>query len=102
VRLAALPVDTRFVAKRELARAPLIGTLIERVGHVTVERLDRPASVADAARATTALREGQSLRFFPEGNFVRSPGILPFRLGAFRAAVETGRAVVPILVSDMS
>ncbi|HUP37370.1 MAG TPA: AMP-binding protein, partial [Candidatus Limnocylindria bacterium] len=96
VLLAALPVDVRFVAKRELTTAPLIGTIIERAGHLTVERVDRPASVADAARATTALRDRQSLLFFPEGTFVRSPGILPFRLGAFRAAVETGRPVVPI------
>jgi 1-acyl-sn-glycerol-3-phosphate acyltransferase len=37
-----------------------------------------------------------SLFFFPEGTFVRAPGLLPFRLGAFKAAVETGRPVVPI------
>jgi 1-acyl-sn-glycerol-3-phosphate acyltransferase len=42
------------------------------------------------------LREGQQLLVFPEGTFGRSPELLPFRLGAFKAAVETGCPVVPI------
>ena len=33
-----------------------------------------------------------------EGTFVAGPGLLPFRLGAFRAAVETGRPVVPVAI----
>lgn len=52
--------------------------------------------MADAARATARLRAGTSLFVFPEGTFVRHPGILPFRLGAFKAAVETGCPVIPV------
>jgi 1-acyl-sn-glycerol-3-phosphate acyltransferase len=33
---------------------------------------------------------------FPEGTFQRTPGLLPFRLGGFKAAAESGRPVVPI------
>ena len=36
---------------------------------------------------------------FPEGTFVRGPGLLPFRLGAFRAAVDTGRPIVPVSIA---
>jgi len=54
--------------------------------------------VADAERITAALRGGSSVLVFPEGTFVESPGILPFRLGAFKSAVETGRPVVPIAI----
>jgi 1-acyl-sn-glycerol-3-phosphate acyltransferase len=35
---------------------------------------------------------------FPEGTLVQSPGTLPFRLGAFKSTVETGRPVVPIAI----
>jgi 1-acyl-sn-glycerol-3-phosphate acyltransferase len=42
------------------------------------------------------LREGRQLLIFPEGTFMRSPGLLPFRLGAFKAAVDAGLPVVPI------
>ena len=33
---------------------------------------------------------------FPEGTFTASPGLRPFRLGAFQNAVDSGRPVVPM------
>jgi fatty-acyl-CoA synthase len=96
VLLATLPVDFRFVAKRELLGWPLVGMVIRKVGHLTVERGDPLRSTADAQRATAMLAQGASLLFFPEGTFRRESGLLPFRLGAFKAAVETGYPIVPI------
>lgn len=96
--LAALPIDFRFVAKRELNSMPLVSTVIRKVGHLTVERSDLAQSVADAERATDALRAGTALLFFPEGTFVRPPGLLPFKLGAFKAAAEVACPVIPIAV----
>jgi 1-acyl-sn-glycerol-3-phosphate acyltransferase len=96
VLLAALPADFRFVAKRELLRTPLVGRVIRKVGHLTVERAAGSQSVADAERVTAALRRGLPVLVFPEGTFVRAPGILPFRLGAFKSAVETGCPVIPV------
>ncbi len=96
--LAALPIDVRFVAKRELERAPLVGTVIRKVGHLTVERFDLSRSVADAERVAGALRGEVSLLFFPEGTFTTAPGLLPFRLGAFKAAVEANCPVIPIAI----
>jgi 1-acyl-sn-glycerol-3-phosphate acyltransferase len=45
---------------------------------------------------TRTLRAGGALLVFPEGTFLAAPMLLPFRLGAFRAAVFSGRPVVPI------
>jgi 1-acyl-sn-glycerol-3-phosphate acyltransferase len=45
---------------------------------------------------TTVLRQGTSVLFFPEGTFVQAAGVLPFRLGAFKAAVDTQCAVIPV------
>jgi fatty-acyl-CoA synthase len=94
--LAAIPAEFRFVAKRELGRAPLIGAVIRKAGHLTVDRVDLSRGVADAEAVTRVLRGGASVLFFPEGTFVRAPGILPFRLGAFKAAVEARCPVIPI------
>ena len=96
--LAALPGPFRFVGKRELAGWPLVGAVIRRVGHLTVERADPARSVEDAARVSAILRGGTSLAFFPEGTFLDTPRLLPFRLGAFKAAVEAGCALVPITI----
>jgi 1-acyl-sn-glycerol-3-phosphate acyltransferase len=98
VLLAALTSDVHFVAKRELLRTPVVGTAIRKAGHVTVERGRGSRSVADAERITAALARSQSVLVFPEGTFRASPGVLPFRLGAFKAAVETRREVVPIAI----
>ena len=96
--IAALPRDVRFVGKRELGGWPLVGTIIRRVGHLTVERADPSRSVDDAERVSAALRGGASLVFFPEGTFLAGPRLLPFRLGAFKAAVEAGCPVVPVAI----
>jgi 1-acyl-sn-glycerol-3-phosphate acyltransferase len=96
--LAALPVDFRFVAKRELTSTPLVGTVIAKVGHLAVERTDLSRSVVEAERATAMLRGGVSLLFFPEGTFVRPGGVLPFKLGAFKAAADAGCPVISVTI----
>jgi 1-acyl-sn-glycerol-3-phosphate acyltransferase len=93
-----LPLEVRFVAKKELLRTPIVRTVIRKVGHLTVDRVDISKSVADAERVTATLRGGAPLLVFPEGTFLGQPGLLPFRLGAFKAAIETGCPVVPVTI----
>ena len=94
--LAALPVDFRAVAKQEVRSWPLVGAAVRRAGHLTVDRFDTLHGVEGAAHVTEVLRRGTSLLIFPEGTCAQGPALLPFRLGAFKAAVEAGRPVVPI------
>jgi 1-acyl-sn-glycerol-3-phosphate acyltransferase len=96
--LAALPLDVRFVAKRELLTTPIVGTILRKAGHLTVDRVDVSRGVADAARVTAAAGGGAVVCVFPEGTFVRRPGLLPFRLGAFKAAVEAACPIVPVAI----
>jgi 1-acyl-sn-glycerol-3-phosphate acyltransferase len=96
--IAALPLDLRFVAKRELLVTPLVGTILRGAGHLTVDRVDLSRGVSDAARVTSVVRDGAAVCVFPEGTFVRRPGLLPFRLGAFKTAVDAGCAVVPVAI----
>jgi 1-acyl-sn-glycerol-3-phosphate acyltransferase len=35
---------------------------------------------------------------FPEGTFTAQPGLLPFRLGAFKVACESGLQVIPATI----
>jgi 1-acyl-sn-glycerol-3-phosphate acyltransferase len=98
VLFAAIPRDFRFVAKREVRTWPLVGTVVRRVGHLTVERAEPSRSVEDAERVSAAIREGTSLVFFPEGTFLEGSRLLPFRLGAFKTAAEAGCPVVPVTI----
>jgi 1-acyl-sn-glycerol-3-phosphate acyltransferase len=92
---AAIPRPLVFVAKAELGRSRLFGPALRRVGTVFVERFDAEKSVSDAAKLAESLRQGHALVFFPEGTFTRRPGLLPFHLGAFAAAVDAQVPIVP-------
>jgi 1-acyl-sn-glycerol-3-phosphate acyltransferase len=96
VLMAAIPSDFRFVAKRRLADYPLIGTVIRRAGHLTIEKATVAQQLAGATDLAQLVGEGRQLLVFPEGTFLRPPRLLPFRLGAFKAAVDAGLPVVPI------
>ncbi|TLY79549.1 MAG: 1-acyl-sn-glycerol-3-phosphate acyltransferase [Gammaproteobacteria bacterium] len=83
---AALPARFGFVIKREMAAVPLAGLLLRRLGSQFVERFNRHRSAADARRMLRNASTGQSLVFFPEGTFTRTPGLLKFHTGAFAFA----------------
>ena len=99
VLLAVLPVNLRFAAKGRLATYPVLGTVIPRAGYITIEKTKLSEQMEGADDVSAALGTGESMFVFPEGTFVRAPGLLPFRLGAFRAAAETGRPLVPVAIS---
>jgi 1-acyl-sn-glycerol-3-phosphate acyltransferase len=96
VLMAALPHDILFVAKKEVLRYPVIGTYVRRTGHLTVERFDFQQGVQDAALVQRAVSAGEKVLLFPEGTFTAAAGLRPFRLGAFKAAVETKTPIVPL------
>lgn len=96
--VAALPRGGRFVAKKELETQRVAGPFLRRLGAIFVERVDPRGGVEDTRQVVEALREPggeRPLVFFPEGTFTRMPGLLPFKLGAFVAAAETGACVIP-------
>ena len=93
---AAFPGEMLFVAKKELARHWLGRTLLNRVGALFVERIDPGASLDASREALHAVSDGKRLLFFPEGTFLRMPGLRDFRLGAFLIAARAGVAVSPV------
>ncbi|MGB5734540.1 MAG: lysophospholipid acyltransferase family protein, partial [Thiohalocapsa sp.] len=55
-------------------------------------------SAAESGELAAALTSGQVLGIFPEGTFREQPGLLPFRMGAFLAAVGAGLPLLPVAV----
>jgi 1-acyl-sn-glycerol-3-phosphate acyltransferase len=86
------------VAKRELLAHPVPGIYLTRLGTEFVERFDARQSVEDASRLGRLIASGNALAFFAEGTFRRAAGLLPFRLGAFAAAAQSGTPVVPVAI----
>ena len=99
VVLATLPSNLRFAAKGRLATYPVLSTIIPRAGFIAIDTTTPVQQLEGAARISGALDAGESLFVFPEGTFVRSPGLLPFRLGAFHAAAELDLPVIPVALT---
>jgi 1-acyl-sn-glycerol-3-phosphate acyltransferase len=101
VLMAAIPRNCRFVANHLAAGRPFIHAIVTKAGFLVVDRGSQ-RSRAECARAMIELlRDGTSLALFPEGRRA-SDRMLPFHAGAFRAAVKTGRPVIPIAISGTS
>ena len=98
VLFSVLPRRVRYVAKRELARNPLTRLLLGAAGAVFIERFDIERGAEDARKLVDLAGAGEMLVFFAEGTFTRAPGLLPFHMGAFVAAAETGAPVVPVAI----
>lgn len=96
--VAVLPMEFSFVAKAEIKGSLLARLFLKRIQTEFVERFDRQKGVEDARRLIATARNGRNLLFFAEGTFTRIPGLRPFHMGAFEAAVEADVPVVPLAI----
>jgi len=95
---ARLNRPVRFMAKREIFDAPVVGQLARSLGGIMV---DREGHTSDPmAQATAALRAGELVIVLPQGTIPRGEAffdpVLLGRTGAVRLAAETGAALVPL------
>lgn len=100
VLFLALPFPVTFVAKSELKRVKGLRWTLERLGVVFVERYDVKQSLVDAKHTVELAVAGHSLMTFPEGTFTRRQGVLPFHMGPFLTAVDTGLPVFPTAIIE--
>jgi lyso-ornithine lipid O-acyltransferase len=84
------------LAKSEVSRWPLVGSLGRTHGVVFVRRGDPQSGALSLLAARRALLAGVSVLNFPEGTTTHGEAVLPFRRGVFGLARRTGVAVVPI------
>ncbi len=99
----ALPMELRFIGKKELRGVPFFGSAILRMGHFLINRKDRHAALKELKLAGDSVRgKGVSLAFAPEGT--RSPDghLLPFKKGAFVLSIETGLPILPVTIQGAS
>lgn len=94
--VAVLPTGTRFVAKKELFKTPILRTFVNKLHCLSMDRLDLSKGLEDTKNIENSLKAGHSVLIFPEGTFSYSAGLRPFRLGAFKVAVDAQVPVCPV------
>jgi 1-acyl-sn-glycerol-3-phosphate acyltransferase len=97
VALAPLFPKLRILYKAELRRIPLLVWVFDAGGFVPLERSNPGQSWPAITRAAGEMAQGNSFVIFPEGT--RSPDgtLLPFKKGAFVAAITLGVPIVPVV-----
>lgn len=99
---AVLP-NTVSVGKKSLAWIPFFGQMYWLTGNILIDRNNKnKASNTIAATAARIKKQRISVWLFPEGTRSYGRGILPFKTGAFRTAVQAQVPIVPVLCSDTS
>ncbi|TDB74671.1 1-acyl-sn-glycerol-3-phosphate acyltransferase [Micromonospora sp. KC721] len=93
----ALGVAPRFMATGGLFRAPVVGALMRRTGHLRVDR--GTAAVHQAlVDACAAIAAGSVVLVYPEGRIGLDPSMWPERgkTGTARLAFASGAPIVPV------
>lgn len=97
---ASLPGDFKWAAKRSVMNVPFLGWHLRLAGHVPVDRnKGREAAVAVMQAFESVLRRNKPLLVFPEGTRTADGRLKAFKNGAFQAAVNTGKPVLPVAIN---
>lgn len=95
----SLPLEWKFVAKKELLWIPFFGWGLACADQVIIDRSNRERSVTSLRRAAERVRGGANVIVFPEGTRSQDVGLGEFKSGGFHLAIQAGVPVVPVSVS---
>lgn len=86
----------KWVAKAELFDIPFLGWAMSLAKYVKLARGERASIRATYEETKRWLERGISVFFFPEGTRSHTGELGPFKNGAFKLAIDTGRPIVPV------
>lgn len=98
----AVQPNTVTVGKKSLVWIPFFGQLYWLTGNLLIDRSHR-AKAHNTIMAVVHQFQTRTVSFlmFPEGTRSRGRGLMPFKTGAFHAAIVAGVPIIPICVSNI-
>ena len=91
---------TVSVGKKSLIWVPFFGILYWVTGNILLDRDNRTKAHSTMTELANRInRDNLSVWMFPEGTRSRGRGLLPFKTGAFHAAIAAGVPIVPVVCS---
>ncbi len=91
------------VGKKSLLWIPFFGLLYWLAGNLLIDRENRSKAHGTINEVVRQIKKKNiSIWMFPEGTRSRGRGLMPFKTGAFHAAIAAGVPIVPICVSNTS
>ncbi len=97
--LYLLPLNFRWVSKREVFQIPFFGQFLILHGDIAIERGSGSAAMAQVVKEGCEwIERGASVAVFPEGTRSKSGEIGRFKAGAFNLARESGAEILPVVM----
>ncbi|ASA56172.1 1-acylglycerol-3-phosphate O-acyltransferase [Vibrio gazogenes] len=98
---AAVTPRVVTVGKKSLVWLPFFGQLYWLTGNILIDRANKAKAKGTIDQVVDSVKNNRvSVWMFPEGTRSRGRGLLPFKVGAFHAAIAAGVPVVPIVCSS--
>ncbi len=98
VTTPGIPGGNKTIAKIEMAKIPIFG-MMYRTGSVLVDRKSENSRRESFTKMKEALDMGLHMCIYPEGTRNKSAEPLKsFHDGAFRLALNTGKAIIPAVI----
>ncbi len=97
--LSCLPVQFRWIAKKELFAIPILGWAMGAANYISIDRSGRRRALESIERAARKIKGGVSVVIFPEGTRSRDGSIQPFKRGGFTLALKSGVPIIPITIN---
>ena len=95
--------STVTVGKKSLLWVPFFGPLYWLAGNLLIDRDNRAKAHGTLTQVVDQMQKRNvSIWMFPEGTRSRGRGLLPFKTGAFHAALAAGVPIIPVCVSSTS
>lgn len=95
-----IPLNFRWVSKREVFRIPFFGPMLLVHGDIPIERGNAAAAMAKVVhQGKIWLGRGASVAIFPEGTRSKDGEIHRFKAGAFTLAKEAGVEILPVVMT---
>lgn len=95
---AGLPIQFRWMAKKELFHIPLFGFAMKRGGYIPIDRSNRKQAMRSLTAAARRIQDGVSVIIFPEGTRTTDGKLQPFKKGALLLAAKARVPIIPMAI----
>jgi len=95
---AAMSGKVTAVAAEDYFYIPIWGAIMKRYGIIPIRRKIHDQAMRSMEAAKDAMLQGTSILMFPEGTRTKTGELQPFKIGAFKLALNAHPTIVPMAI----